>query len=153
MGHGLACFNVDHSVPLIHRVFIRHVSTIKNQQLDWAFEIVINYIWKKIHCDNIRFELFHVKDAAGALKADLQFKESLAKAGFRWKNLCNDPTTGKRSQIMQLDKPKDKSLLPPFENDRQLQLGKEPLTASLSLILGLVHINDTSKHEPHFTEN
>lgn len=75
MGHGLACVNVDHTVPLIHRVFIRHISTIRYNQFDEAFALVVNYIWRKIHCDHIRFELFHVKDEeSGALKADPKFK-------------------------------------------------------------------------------
>lgn len=71
------------------------------------------------------------------LKADVKFKEVLQKAGFKWKNLCNDPSTGKRSQIMQLDRPKDATKIPAFENPRGLQIGKEPLTVTMSMILGV----------------
>jgi hypothetical protein len=104
----------------VQRVFIRHISTIKYKQLDAAFTTVLEFIWKNIQCDNIRFELFHIKDKSGVLKADQKFKDVLQRAGFKWKNLCNDPSTGKRSQIMQLDRPKDLSKIPAFENPRDL---------------------------------
>jgi hypothetical protein len=65
-------------------------------------------------------ELFHIKDKSGVLKADQRFKDTLQRAGFKWKNLCNDPSTGKRSQIMQLDRPKDPTKIPAFENPRGL---------------------------------
>ena len=57
---------------------------------------------------------------------------------FRWQSLINDPKTGKRSQLMQLAKPtKDPDLaaLPPFENPRQIQLGKEPITLKSAMLL------------------
>lgn len=77
-GNGFVCFNVDYTAPLMHRVFIRHISTIKGKQLEQALLVTIEYIWKNVQCDNIRFELFHIKDLkSGALKADLNFKESL----------------------------------------------------------------------------
>lgn len=120
MGNGFACFNVDYTAPAQQRVFIRHISTIKPKQMDAAFAAVLSFIWRNIQCDNIRFELFHIKDESGVLKADIKFKEVLQKAGFKWKNLCNDPSTGKRSQIMQLDRPKDVTKIPAFENPRGL---------------------------------
>lgn len=119
-GNGMVFLNVDHTVPLQQRVIIRHISTIKAKELEKAFELVVNFIWRNIQCDNIRFELFHTKDQTGALKADPNFKACLQKAGFKWKNLRNDPTTGKRSQIMQLDRPKDPTKVPAFENPRGL---------------------------------
>jgi len=61
-GNGLVCFNVDYTAPSMQRVFIRHISTIKAKQMDNALEVVIDYIWKNLPCDNIRFELFHIKD-------------------------------------------------------------------------------------------
>lgn len=76
-GNGMVFLNVDHTAPLMQRVIIRHISTIKARELEKAFELVVNYIWRKIQCDNIRFELFHTKDQTGALKADLNFKVGL----------------------------------------------------------------------------
>jgi len=39
------------------------------------------------------------------LQADVDVKNALSKCGFKWKTLSNDPVTGKRAQIMQLNKP------------------------------------------------
>ena len=38
------------------------------------------------------------------MAADPSIKKALADMKYRWKNLSNDPITGKRSQIMQLNK-------------------------------------------------
>jgi hypothetical protein len=48
-------------------------------------------------------------DKDGKLQADLEIKASLGmnRKGFKWKTLINDPETGSRYQIMQMNKPKD----------------------------------------------
>lgn len=127
-GNGMVYLNVDHTFPSQHRVVIHHISTIKARELEKALELVVNFIWRNIQCDHIRFELFHTKDPSGVLGADPHFKQCLQNVGFKWKTLRNNPETGKRSQIMQLDRPSDPSKVPEFENPRGLQVGMEPLT-------------------------
>ena len=63
-----------------------------------ALETVVNFIWKKVQCSNIRVELFHVKDEeTGAIKVIPEVKNAFSKNGFKWKTLSNDPVTGKRA--------------------------------------------------------
>jgi len=55
-------------------------------------------------CENIRIEIYHIKDeVTGQIKADPHVKAVYAAKRFRWKTLTNDPSTGKRAQIMQLN--------------------------------------------------
>ena len=61
-----------------------------------------------IPCDHIRVEINHFKDQNGNLKVDNSVKNAYSAIGFRWKTLNNDPLTGKRSQVMQLENPKGK---------------------------------------------
>ena len=69
--------------------------------------------------------------------ADDQIKKALAEMKYKWKSLQNDPATGKRSQIMELRKPTGEAAndLPAFENPRNLELGKEPVTIKSGMIL------------------
>ena len=101
MAHGLACINVDQTISNSHRAFIRHVSVIRNELFPQALKLITDFIWRRIHCDHIRVELFHLKDQeSGKMQADPNIKKALADLKYRWKNLSNDPATGKRSQIM-----------------------------------------------------
>jgi len=61
-------------------------------------------------------------------------KAAYQTVGFKWKTLSNDPTTGRRAQIMQLNKP---PTCPDFQNERKLDLGKEPLTMKAGLVMSL----------------
>lgn len=45
------------------------------------------------------------EDASGKIQADIDVKDALSKNGFKWKTLSNDPVTGKRAQIMQINRP------------------------------------------------
>jgi len=62
MAHGLACVNYDQTLPNGHRAFIRHVSVIRNELFPQALKLVIDFTWRRIYCDHIRIELFHIKD-------------------------------------------------------------------------------------------
>ena len=140
MAHGLACVNVDQTLQNGHRAFIRHVSVIRNELFPQALKLVTEFIWKRIYCDHIRVELFHLKDQeSGKMAADPAIKKALGEMKYRWKNLSNDPATGKRSQIMQLNKPTGEAAahLPEFENVRNLSLGKEPVTVKSGIVLEL----------------
>ena len=131
MAHGLACVNVDQSISNGHRVIIRHVSVIRNELFPQALKLVVDFVWKRIHCDHIRVELFHLKnEETGKMAADPVIKKALAELKFKWKNLTNDPKTGRRAQNMELKKPTGDAAanLPAFENKRNLTLGKEPVT-------------------------
>jgi len=54
--------------------------------------------------------------------AEEKLKIALKAEKFKWKNLVNEPSTGKRSQMMELARPKGEAAnaLPPFENIRNL---------------------------------
>ena len=73
------------------------------------------------------------------LAADNSLKDALKLEKFRWQSLINDPVTGKRSQLMQLNKPKGDAAaaLPAFENPRNLQLGKEPVTIKAGILISV----------------
>lgn len=67
---------------------------------------MVDFIWRTVYCTHIRVELFHLKeDASGKIQADIDVKGALTKCGFKWKTLSNDPATGKRAQVMQLNRP------------------------------------------------
>ena len=117
---------------------IRHVSCIRNELFPQALKLVVDFIWKRIHCDHIRVELFHLTDhETGKMAADPVIKKALAEVKFKWKNLTNDPVTGRRAQNMELKKPVGDAAasLPPYENTRNLVPGKEPVTIKSGLLL------------------
>jgi len=59
-------------------------------------------------------------------------KDAYAKTGFRWKMLNNNRETGKRAQVMQLNKPKEGA--PAFENLRNICPQQEPITIKAGLL-------------------
>ncbi len=100
-----------------------------------AAEIVIDFMWRTVYCQHIRLELFHQQDAAGKFQADPDVKNAFTKLGFKWKTLSNDPSTGKRAQIMQLNRPAN---APEFDRGfRKIEPGVEPLTIKAALTMGL----------------
>ena len=104
-------------------------------------------MWRRIYCDHIRLELFHIKnEETGRMAADDAIKKSLAELKYKWKNMINDGS-GKRSQIMELRKPTGDAAadLPPFENPRNLQLGQEPVTIKSGVIMECSTIRQEQK--------
>ena len=67
-------------------------------------EQVVDHIWRTIYCQHIRIELFHITGEDGKMNADPDVKNAFSKIGFKWKTLSNDPATGKRAQVMQLNR-------------------------------------------------
>ena len=128
--HGIACIGYDQSLLGGHRCYIRHFSTMIADQLEKALSAVVEFVFSNITCDHIRVEINHFKDNSGNLKVDNSVKSAFTTLGFRWKTLNNDPLTGKRSQVMQLDNPKGKI-------ERQ-----EPFMVKTALVLSL---NDSFK--------
>ena len=138
MAHGLACVNIDQSYRQGFRAFLRHISVIRVELLPQALKLIVDFIWRRIHCDHIRLEQVHVKnEETQKLAADNNLKDALKQEKFRWQSLINDPVTGKRSQLMQLNKPKGEAAaaLPQFENPRNVQLGQEPVTIKAGILI------------------
>lgn len=132
---GLAIFNLDHTMQGEFRGYIRHISTVDVSKLQKAAEKVVDTIWKTLYCQHIRLELFHQQDEAGKFQADPDVKNAISKIGFKWKTLSNDPNTGKRAQIMQLNRP---SNAPEFNKEhRKMEPGVEPITIKAGMIMGL----------------
>lgn len=94
----MAVFNIDHSASNEQRAYIRHLSTLNLDHLKKAIEQVVDFIWRKVHCSNIRIEIFHLKDeVSGQFKVEVEVKNAFAANAFKWKTLSNDPITGKRA--------------------------------------------------------
>lgn len=72
-------------------------------------------------------ELYHTKnEATGRAAADPEIKKAVQAEKFKWFTLQNDPATGKRSQIMQLNRPKEG--IPELDiSARRMVPGKEPI--------------------------
>lgn len=80
-----------------------------------ALNSVLDYISLNVPCDNVRVEVYHIKDEATNLtKADPYVKTVYTTKKFRWKTLSNDPVTGKRAQIMQWNSPNPVERREPF---------------------------------------
>jgi len=56
MAHGFACVNVDQNFRQGHRAFLRHISVIRPELLQQALSLIIDFIWRRIHCQHIRLE-------------------------------------------------------------------------------------------------
>jgi hypothetical protein len=98
---GLCVFNIDIDAHPDKRAFIRHLSIFDPTHLLKVIEIVMNFVWANVDCQNCRVEIFHIKDpATGQMKADPDVKTAFTKNIFKWKTLTNDPVTGKRAQVM-----------------------------------------------------
>ncbi len=101
------------------------MSTIVADQLKKALDAVVAFAFHNIVCDHIRVEINHFKETSGTFKVDSHVKGVYTAKGFRWKTLNNDPSTGKRAQIMQLANPQG-----PVQR-------QEPFTIKASLVVSL----------------
>jgi hypothetical protein len=133
---GVALVNVDYTAQGEYRAYIRHLTTTDAAKIQTAIDQVVEFIWKNIYCQHIRLELYHQTDAAGKIQADPEMKAAFTKVGFKWKTLTNDPVTGKRAQIMQLNRP---ATAPKFEGTelRLVDAGKEPVTIKAGMVMEL----------------
>mmetsp|Transcript_31809 Transcript_31809/g.31100 ORF Transcript_31809/g.31100 Transcript_31809/m.31100 type:complete len:122 (+) Transcript_31809:846-1211(+) len=103
---GVALFNIDHTAQNEQRAFIRHISVTDIKYISKAVDQVVKFIWENVECQNIRVQLWHVKDQEkDSMSLDPNIKTAYYSIGFKWKTLTNDPATGKRAQIMQLNRP------------------------------------------------
>jgi hypothetical protein len=108
---GLLFVNIDQNVQTEFRAYIRHMSVMDKSKFSEALKAVTEYIWQNLYADTIRVDLYHFRpegDTTSNPSADNDIKTALGmeKKGFKWKTLINDPS-GKRYQIMQMNKPKD----------------------------------------------
>ena len=62
MAHGLACVHIDQNYRQGHRAFLRHVSVIRPELMPQALQLVSDFIWRRIYCEHVRLEQFHVAD-------------------------------------------------------------------------------------------
>lgn len=109
---GLACINIDHTCQSEFRAYLRHISVKNKDRLPDALQLVVDFIWNNMFADSIRLDLFHFvdqNDPNAKLAADNYLKGvfGMNRRGFKWKTVINDPKTGKRYQVMQMNKPKD----------------------------------------------
>ena len=96
---------------------------------------MVEHIWRTVYITHIRVELYHISDETGKMQADPDVKNAFTKVGFKWKTLSNDPSTGKRAQIMQLNRfPNTPAYEPKI---RQIEAGNEPVTIKAGLVLSL----------------
>ena len=56
-------------------MYIRHLSTLINNELPEALDLVCNFIWSDIPCDNVRVELYHFKDETGKVNVENFMKQ------------------------------------------------------------------------------
>ena len=135
---GILLVNMDHSCQTEFRAYIRHISVVDKNDFDEALKAAVEFIWHQMYAETIRIDLYHFKDEeSGKLQANQDIKVSLGmeKKGFKWKTMLNDPATGKRYQIMQMNKPKDLEI--DTKNDRRLTVKQEPITLKAALVLRL----------------
>ena len=124
--YGWAFLHYDQTTLSGHRCYIRHISTIQMRHFELALDAIVKYCWQEMECNDIRMEIYHIKDVeTGEQAADPEFKAAVAKFRFRWKTLSNDPVSGKRAQIMQAARQGDK-----IERS-------EPFSVKLALVLTL----------------
>ena len=74
------------------------------------------------------------------MTADVEIKTALAmnRKGFKWKTLINDPDTGKRFQIMQLNKPADLTVdSEAVVKARKMKHKQQPLSIKAGMIFRL----------------
>ena len=146
---GVAIFNVDHTAVGEYRAYIRHLSTVDISKLQKAVEQVVDHIWRTVYCTHIRVELYHISDDSGKMQADPDVKNAFSKVGFKWKTLSNDPATGKRAQVMQLNRFPNTPAYEP--KARQIEAANEPVTIKAGLVLSLSqkpHKQHTVDHGP-----
>ena len=94
---GFVCFNLDHTWQNDFRAYIRHISVVDKTKFEEALKIAVQFIWENLYSDTIRVDVFHFRpegDNESNLGADLEIKTALgmAKKGFKWKTLINDPS-------------------------------------------------------------
>lgn len=109
---GLACINIDHTCLTERRAYIRHLSTVDLSKFEEALQLVLKHAWTVLKAGTVRVDLHHFQDTSKPdqdMQADKEIKAILGmnRRGFKWKTLINDPSTGKRYQIMQIVRPAD----------------------------------------------
>eukprot|EP00357_Protocruzia_adherens_P036424 CAMPEP_0115012080 /NCGR_PEP_ID=MMETSP0216-20121206/24486_1 /TAXON_ID=223996 /ORGANISM="Protocruzia adherens, Strain Boccale" /LENGTH=955 /DNA_ID=CAMNT_0002380993 /DNA_START=143 /DNA_END=3006 /DNA_ORIENTATION=- len=105
---GIVVFGSDPNSSLCHRTNLIHVSTIDEDNFLAVTEKVVELIWRKSYYKEIRVELRHFQNAEGKWELCEKVKEALTQElGFKWKNIFNDPRTGKRALIYGLPRPDD----------------------------------------------
>ncbi len=124
----------DHTASNEFRVYVRHLSATSMENYADVIQLCLTYIWENIYCQNIRIELLHLLQENGRFQAEPEIKKLFASQGFKWKTLSNDPVTGLRAQVMQLNR---FATTPAFQNPQGVMENQEPLTVKTGVILGL----------------
>lgn len=97
---GLTILHADKTFLSFKRFIILHFSVITNKEhhLPEFLEKVLDFVWKRDNCEEIRCNLFHSENN-GEFEVAEKFKEAFMKNLFRWKSLTNDKYTKKRSTV------------------------------------------------------
>ena len=100
---GLVVFNID---PRIHdrvRLNLHHVSTVAREDFSEGLKLCMEFIWRRVYCDEVRVALVHLKNAEGKLVVDTELRDVLKnEQRFKWKTLTNED--GKRKLIMAVER-------------------------------------------------
>ena len=65
--------------------------------MEKALTAATTYLWEQMRVNEIRIDVFHFRDENGDIKCNADVKNAVSKSGYRWKQLQNDPVTGKRA--------------------------------------------------------
>eukprot|EP00826_Nyctotherus_ovalis_P056763 TRINITY_DN7728_c0_g1_i5.p1 TRINITY_DN7728_c0_g1~~TRINITY_DN7728_c0_g1_i5.p1 ORF type:complete len:491 (-),score=73.69 TRINITY_DN7728_c0_g1_i5:394-1866(-) len=127
---GLAVFYVDPEAKVKPRVQILHASVTAEEDLDMFLKDVVEYIWSKTNCQEIRVGITHIDQVGEKLVPYEPLKAAYQSLQFRWKTLTNDEN-GKRILVLGVNRPADKLFLNPRYhalNGRRINELQEPIT-------------------------
>ena len=92
------------------RSSILHVSCIEKSSFNSILKTLVDFIWKNDSADETTISVFHQEvpeenEKITKLKLVPFAKNILGGLGFKWKQILNDPTSGKRSTLFGLKRP------------------------------------------------
>ena len=121
---GLAVFNIDPFSKSNPRILILHASFIdKNIVMGEFIKQLIDYIWERNSCNEIRVELSYAHQKNGKLIPYEDLKNEYHRLQFKWRTLINDKD-GNRNVALSLTRPKNNL----FKNTVGIDYTKEPIT-------------------------
>jgi hypothetical protein len=115
---GLLVFNQDSAVSKVPntsgpltctnetKVNLLHVSSVDGDQIEQYLDLGLDYIWKTMHCNQIRAQLLHfmqVNPKTGVEKP-MSFdvlKTLFKQRNFKWKQLKHETETDTRTEVLE----------------------------------------------------
>ena len=122
--NGLTVLYIDPNSQIKSRIFILHASIIDEdeEKINIYLNEVVNYIWTKTNCDEIRIELTYFMQNSKLSPYHL-LKDQLQKLKFKWKVLINDQE-GNRKIVLGIDRPEDEE----FSSIKRIDCKTAPIT-------------------------